>query len=88
MELSPPNRLQGKISYRLFKTNPTFSRYFISFMVKLVPTLLGQISTIAGLSNAYLRFVLLTQQFMSYATLKVQQGTKTITLGKLGQGHQ
>jgi len=57
-------------------------------MVKLVPTLLGQISTIAGLSNAYLRFVLLTQQFMSYATLKVQQGTKTITLGKLGQGHQ
>jgi hypothetical protein len=57
MELSPLNKLQGKISCHLFKTYFFSSRDLISSWVKLISALIGQISEIVGLSYACLHFV-------------------------------
>jgi hypothetical protein len=82
MGFSPSNRLWGKTSCYIFRTKPSSSKDLISFMVRLVSTLMNQISRTIGLSNAYLHFVPLTQQFMSSTILKVHHGIETTTLSK------
>ncbi len=91
MEISFPNRLQGKINCHLFKTNHIFSIDLISSWVILVSTLIGQflrqpvcpmhicIFYCQGNDSCHLHIS------RTCETLKVLHGIKTLTLNSQGK---